>query len=193
MNITELKGEKTVRELAQRLVEAAPAINQRKETAVETMEAALLRLNPHLNQIADLKAGTPVLVPRESAAASAAAPDDNPMKGLADEWLRRGELALERVRAALDDSVVQAKEQSERVQMWLKSDDAKAALSQNSEWKEIFQRSGVAAKNLPKEQAAFVDAETRSLSQVHLALKDFLGPAQENPASAAPAPRDAKS
>ncbi len=49
MNIAELKGEKTVKTLAKRLL-AEPSKKTKKTTNAE-MEAALLRLNPQLNQI----------------------------------------------------------------------------------------------------------------------------------------------
>ena len=189
MNITELKGEKTIQELARRLVAAAtPATDPQREINEEKMEAALLRINPHLGRIGELQEGTPILIPQETGTVNAGAPQDNPLMGLAEEWLRRGELALERVRVTLEDSVVQAKTQSEKVQTWLKSDEAKTTLGRAPELKEIFQRGGVAAKTLPKEQAAFVATETKSLSQVQSALKDFLGAAREKPASAAPPP-----
>lgn len=59
MNIAELKREKTVKTLAKRLL-AEPSKKTRKTTNAE-MEAALLRLNPQLNQIRELKEGTPTL------------------------------------------------------------------------------------------------------------------------------------
>ena len=61
MNIAELKGEKTVETLAKRLL-AEPSKDTPKTTQAE-MEAALLRLNPHLSQIGDLEKGTPIVVP----------------------------------------------------------------------------------------------------------------------------------
>ena len=60
MNIAELKGEKTFKTLAKRLL-AEPS---KKKTNAE-MESALLRLNPQLSQIGDLEKGTPILVPDE--------------------------------------------------------------------------------------------------------------------------------
>jgi hypothetical protein len=67
MNIAELKGEKTVKTLAKRLL-AEPYKKTKKTTNAE-MEAALLRLNPQLNQIRELKEGTPIVVPGEFALA----------------------------------------------------------------------------------------------------------------------------
>ena len=61
MNIAELKGEKTVKALAKRLL-AAPSSDTPKTTQAE-MEVALIHLNPHLNQIGDLEKGTPIVVP----------------------------------------------------------------------------------------------------------------------------------
>ena len=53
MNIAELKGEKTVKALVKRLLGEQPK-GRAKKTEAE-MEAALLRVNPHLNQIDSLE------------------------------------------------------------------------------------------------------------------------------------------
>ena len=70
MNIAQLKGEKTVKTLAKRLL-AEPSKKTKKTTSAE-MEAALLRLNPQLSNIRDLEEGTPIVVPGEFALAPSA-------------------------------------------------------------------------------------------------------------------------
>ena len=53
MKIAELKGEKTVKALAKRL------LAQSSTSSDKEMEAALLHLNPHLNQIGGLERERP--------------------------------------------------------------------------------------------------------------------------------------
>ena len=57
------------------------------------MEAALLRLNPQLNQIGELGKGTPIVVPEEFPLA----PDESavPTRALTDELLRQAEGELQ--------------------------------------------------------------------------------------------------
>src|SRR5437762_1766112 len=118
MNIAELKGEKTLKTLAKRLL-AEPSKKTKKTTNAE-MEAALLRLNPQLSQIGDLEKGTPILVPDEFAIA-----DDEsftPLRGLTEELLRQSEEAVSRLRAVLKERIERSTEESERVTTWLKSE-----------------------------------------------------------------------
>jgi hypothetical protein len=51
-----------------------------------------------------------------------------PSRGLADELLRRSEEALTMLRAELKERMAQSAEQSDRVQTWLKSEQAKEFL-----------------------------------------------------------------
>jgi hypothetical protein len=166
MNIAELKGEKTVKTLAKRLL----AESSKKTTNAE-MEAALLRLNPHLAQIGDLEKGTPILVPDGFALAS----DESvpPSRGLADELVRQSEEALTRLRAELRERTAQSAEQSERVQTWVKSEQAREFLRQSPKLKELFSAAAAAAKALPKEQNAALAAQTKALEKVQSQLASF--------------------
>jgi len=111
MNIAELKGEKTVKTLAKRLL-AEPS-NKTKKTTNAEMEAALLRLNPQLSQIGDLEKGTPILVPDEFVLA--AEESFTPSRSLAEELLRQSEGAVSRLQAVLQERVARSAEESDRV------------------------------------------------------------------------------
>ena len=104
MNIAELKGEKTVKTLAKRLL-AEPSKDTPKTTQAE-MEAALIRLNPQLSQIGDLEKGTPIVVPDHFALA----PEESatPTRGLAEELLQRAESALEALRGTIKEQAARS-------------------------------------------------------------------------------------
>ena len=165
MNIAELKGEKTVKTLAKRLL-AQPSNASEKE-----MEAALLRLNPHLSQIGDLEKGTPILVPEEFGLAV----DESvsPLRGMTEELLRQSENVVADLRATLKAQAAESGEQSERVQTWLKSDQAKEFLRRSPELKEVFSRAAAAAKTAPKELAAALASEVKALDKVQAQLATF--------------------
>ena len=171
MNITELlKGETTVGTLAKRLLEEQSKGSSRK--AQSEMEAALLRLNPHLNRTGALKQGTPIVVPEEFSLA--ANESVTPMREMAEELLRQAETTVTNLRATLKDHAAQSAEQSERARTWLKSDQAKEFLRRSPELKAVFASAGAAAKTLPKEQAAAVAAQDKALDNVASALASFL-------------------
>jgi hypothetical protein len=121
MNIAELKGEKTLKTLAKRLL-AEPSRKTKKTTNAE-MEAALLRLNPQLNQIRELKEGTPIVVPGEFPLAA----DESftPSRGLTEALLQQARDAVSRIRAVVKERVERSTEEADRVQTWLKSAQAK--------------------------------------------------------------------
>jgi hypothetical protein len=169
MNIAALKGEKTVKTLAKRLL-AEPTKDTPKTTQAE-MEAALLRLNPQLGQIGDLKKGTPIVVPDQFALA----PDESatPTHALADELLRQAESALASLRGVIKERTDQFTVQTEQVQTWLKSQQARELVKESPELKAVFSDAARAAKVLPKEQAAVVKAETKSLDKVEAEVKTF--------------------
>lgn len=169
MNIAELKGEKNVKTLAKRLL-AEPTKKTKKTTNAE-MEAALLRVNPQLNQIRDLKEGTPILVPDEFPLAA----DESfaPSRGLTEVLLRQAEGALSRLRATLKERVESSTEEGDRVQSWLKSDEAKEVLRRSPELKETFSGAGSAARTLAKEQAAALSAEDSALGKIKSQLASF--------------------
>ena len=169
MNVAELKGEKTVKTLAKRLL-AEPTKKTRKTTNTE-MESALLRLNPHLSQIRDLEEGTPILVPDEFALA-----DDEsftPSRGLAEALLRQSEEAVSRLQSVLKERVARSAEETDRVQSWLKSDQAKEFLRRSPELKKVFSDAGTAAKRLAKEQAEALSAEESALGKIKSQLAAF--------------------
>jgi hypothetical protein len=141
------------------------------KTAQPEMEAALIRLNPHLDQIGELKKGTPILVPEEFKLA----PDESltPMRGIAEELLRQAEIALTNLRATLQEHLAQSAEQSDQAQTFLKSDAAKEFVRGASDLKEVFSSAPAAAKALPKEQAAAIAAQDKALGKVASQLADF--------------------
>jgi hypothetical protein len=169
MNIAELKGEKTVKTLAKRLP-AEPSKKTKKTTNAE-MEAALLRLNPQLNQIRELKEGAPIVVPGEFALA------DNesvtPSRGLTDALLQQAQDALSRLRAVVKERVERSAEETERLQTWLKSAEAKEFVRQSPELKESFSSAATAAKTLAKKQAATLSTEENALGKIKSQLSAF--------------------
>jgi hypothetical protein len=169
MNIAQLQGEKTVSALATRLL-AQPTKDTPKTTQSE-MEAALLRLNPHLNQIGSLNTGTPIVVPDNFGLAgdqSVAA-----MRGLAAEILQQAETALTSLRATLQEHAAQATEQTDQVQEFLKGDQAQELVKSSPDLKAIFSNATTAVKALPKEQAAAIAAQQKALDKVHSQLATF--------------------
>ena len=169
MNIAELKGEKTVKTLAKRLL-AEPSKKTKKTTNAE-MEAALLRLNPQLREIRDLKEGTPIVVPGEFALAV----DESftPSRGLTEALLRQAEEAVSRLQVTLKERVADSAEETDRVQSWLKSEQAKAFVRQSPELKEVLSGAGTAAKTLTKEQATALSAEESALGKIKSQLAAF--------------------
>jgi len=169
MNIAELKGEKTVKTLAKRLL-AEPSKKTKKTTNAE-MEAALLRLNPQLRQIRDLKEGTPILVPDKLALS-----DDEsftPSRDLTEALLRQSEKGVSRLRAVFKERIARSTEENDRLQSWLKSDKAKAFLRRSPELKEVFAGAAGATKTLAKEQAAALSAEDSALGKIKSQLAAF--------------------
>lgn len=171
MNITELKGEKTVAALAKRLL--AQSSRAGAKTSEREMEGALLRLNPHLRQIGKLEKGTPVVVPGDFALA--ANESAKPMSGIAGELLRQGETAVTGLQAALKESVTQFAEQTDQMQAWLKSDQAREVLHRSPELKAVFSTAASEAKSAVKEQAAALAAEEKALDKLRSELADFRG------------------
>src|ERR1043166_2156458 len=169
MNIAELKGEKTVKTLAKRLL-AEPSKKTKKTTNAE-MEAALLRLNPQLSQIRDLKEGTPIVVPGEFALAA----DESftPSRGLTEALLHQAEEAVSRLRATLKERVADSAEETERVQSWLKSEQAKDLARHSPELKGVLSDAGTAAKTLAKEQNAALAEQMKALEKVQSQLATF--------------------
>ena len=169
MNIAELKGEKTVKTLAKRLL-AEPSQKTTKTTNAK-MEAALLRLNPQLKEIRDLKEGTPILVPDEFALAA----DESltPSRGLTEALLRQAEEAVSRLQATLKERAARSTEETDRVQSWLKTEQAKEFVRQSPDLKEVFSGAGTAAKTLAKEQAAALSAEESALGKIKSQLAAF--------------------
>lgn len=161
-NITELQGEKTVASLAKRLL-ADPSKDTPKTTQSE-MEAALLRLNPELDQIKDLPKGTAIVVPGEFALA----PDESttPAHTLASDLLAQAEKAVAHLQATIKAGTDEFAAQSAQVQTWLKGNQAKQLAKESPQLKEIFSSAAAAAKAAPKELTATVTATTKALDQV---------------------------
>jgi hypothetical protein len=169
MNIAELKGEKTVKTLAKRLL-AEPSKGTPKTTQAE-MEAALIRLNPHLSQIGELEKGTPIVVP----GGFGLAPEQSttPTRGLAEELLQRAESALDALRETIKEQATRSAAESDRAQTWLKSEQAKELVKQSPELKEVFSGAASAVKTIPKERSAAIAAEGKALDRIQVQLANF--------------------
>ena len=169
MNIAQLKGEKTVKTLAKRLL-AEPSKKTKKTTDAE-MEAALLRLNPQLSHIRDLEEGTPILVPDEFAVAA----DESftPLRGLTEALLRQAEEAVSGVRAVLKERIARSAEETDRVKSWLETDKAKEFLRRSPDLKQVFSGAATAVKTLAKEQASVLSTEDSALGKVRSQLAAF--------------------
>ncbi|MEA3207791.1 MAG: hypothetical protein QOE70_848 [Chthoniobacter sp.] len=169
MNIAELKGEKSVAALAKRLLADSKAGSARSSRS--EMEAALLRLNPHLRQIGKLDKGTPIRVPDEFALASDQS--STPLTGLTDELLRQAEIDLTSLRSTLKQALETETEQTQQAQIWLKGDQARDVLRRAPELKDVFSSATTAAASVVKAQAAAAAAEEEALSKVQAELADF--------------------
>jgi hypothetical protein len=169
MNIAELKGEKTVKALAKRLL-AEPSKDTPEVTQTE-MEAALLRLNPQLNQIGDLEIGTPIVVPDKFALA----PDQSiaPTPALTGELLDEAEKTLANLRAAIKEGVELFASQTSQVQDWLKSPRAEELVRRSPKLKDLFSDAASAAKTVAKEHPATLTGHLQSLDSVQSQLAQF--------------------
>ena len=169
MNIAELRGEKTVKTLAERLL-AEPSKNTPKCTQAE-MEAALLRLNPQLNQIGDLENGTPVVVPDKFALAPGQS--TSPTPALTSELLDQAEKTLTHLHAAIKESVELFATQTNNVQDWLKSPKAEELVRQSPKLKDVFSNAARAAETVAKEQPAVLTAHLKNLDSIKSQLAQF--------------------
>jgi hypothetical protein len=169
MNIAESKGEKTVEALSRRLL-AQPFKGHSKRSNKE-MQAALLRLNPHLSKIGDLKKGTPILVPEEFRLAENESV--NPLREMARGLLQQSEDALTKFRAMLNERRAESAERTSRVKAWLKSAQAKELLRKTPELKKVFASAAAVAKGLPKEQAEAIAAHLKALGELQSQIKDI--------------------
>ena len=135
------------------------------------MEAALLRLNPQLNQIRELKDGTPIVVPDEFALAA----DESftPSRALTEPLLQQARDAVWRLRAVVKERVERSAEEADRVQTWLKSEQAKEFARQSPELKESFSSAATAAKTVAKEQTEALSAEESALGKIKSQLAVF--------------------
>jgi hypothetical protein len=129
------------------------------------------RKDQRLSQIRDLEKGTAILVPDEFV--PAADESFTPSRGLTEELLRQSEEAVSRLRAVLKERIEHSAEESDRVAIWLKSEQAKEFLHRSPELKEVFSSAAAAAKIAPKEQAAAVASEVKALDQVQAQLAKF--------------------
>ena len=158
MNIAQLKDEKTISALAKRLL-ADPSKGSSK-TSEKEMEAALLRLNPHLKQMSKLKKGTPILVPTEFRLAPNESVD--PFRGIGEPLLRRSEDTLTQLREMLQQRATQAAESGDKAKKIVRRDLLEGVFP------------GVAAtKASQKKQAAVIAAQLKVLDKVASALAAF--------------------
>jgi hypothetical protein len=171
MNIAELHGEKSVRALARRLLAARAKGEERGRERETELEAALLRLNPQLEGVAQLEKGTPVLVPEGFGLA--AEETNDPRRALSRELTVEAERLLGLLEKSIQESAEQSLAEVERVQAWLKSDQPKQLLRESAELKEVFSAGAAAVRKVTKEQSDTVAAEMRGLETVREELADF--------------------
>src|SRR2546430_17720468 len=107
------------------------------------MEAALLRLNSQRHQIRELKEGTPIVVPDEFALAA----DESftPSRSLTEALLQQAREAVSKLRAVVRERVERSAEETDRLQTWLKSAQAKEFIRHSLELKESFSSAATAA------------------------------------------------
>ncbi len=169
MNIAELKGDKTVKALATRLL-AKPAKGSAKISQTE-MEAELVRLNPELSKIHELPEGTPVVVPSQFGLAPAES--NQPLRDLTAGLLDQAEQVLESFRQSLAQHATESAAQAERVKTWLASAQSKEALRQNANLKEVFAATATTLKSLPKSEAAAEESRGKALDEMQGALAEL--------------------
>jgi enamine deaminase RidA (YjgF/YER057c/UK114 family) len=167
--ITALGNATSVKTLATRLLAApgkdAPAASQAK------MEAALVRLNPQLSQIGNLDKETPIIVPDGFTLAPKQA--FAPMQSLGEELLQQAELALDNLRAVMQERLAQFQSQTDEVQTWLKGSQAKDLVKESPELKDVFSSAAEAAKTVAKEQPAALAVQIKALDKVQTQLTVF--------------------
>ena len=96
-----------------------------------------------------------------------------PTRGLAEDLSRRAETALGNLRVTIKEQAARSTAEIERVQAWLKSEEAKELLRQSPGLKEVFSAAAAAAKSLPKEEDAALAAQTKALEKVQSQLASF--------------------
>jgi hypothetical protein len=160
MNIAVSKGEKTISTLAKRLF--AEASKGSSKTSQKEMEAALLRLNPHLKRMDKLKKGTPILVPEEFRLA----PNEsiNPFRVMAEAFLWRSENAVSNARAMLKERAAQSAELGGR---------ARKSPIRAPKLKKVSASAAAAPKAVQKKQAAALAAQLKALDKIAADLAAF--------------------
>jgi len=154
------KGEKDISELTTRLYDIK---GRGAAEAAKKAEAALLKANPHLRDLSNIREGTLIVIPdagdtppvKGAQAASMGADFDEPLK------LSIKELGAVFTRAAqAEDSA--AAEMSEL----LKSREAKEFVAQSPEAKEQVEKLSEALKSQAKEAKATAAAQKETLAQL---------------------------
>ena len=87
--------------------------------------------------------------------------------------MREAEDAVSRVQALLKERIARSAEETDRVQSWLKTDEAKEFLRRSPELKEVFSSATTAAKTLAKDEASALSAEDSALGKVRSQLAAF--------------------
>lgn len=169
MKIAELKGEKTVKTLAKRLL--ADLTKDTPKTTQSEMEAALLRLNPQLDKIGELDKGTPIVVP--DGFALDGSESTAPASSLGSNIFDQAEADLKSLQSLFKEQAAQPTTQLDQVQTWLGSDQAKALVKTTPALKAAFSSAASATKTLPKEQAALASAQSKALAKVQTQLAAF--------------------
>jgi hypothetical protein len=169
MRIAELRGEKTVKTLAMRLL-AKPSTDTPQSTQAE-MEAALLRLNPQLNQIGDLENGVPIVVPDKFALAPGQS--ISPAPALTSVLLDQVETNLAGLRAAIKESAELFATRNNQAQSWLQSPPAEELVRQSPKLKSVLSNAASAAEAAAKEQSVSLTAELQKLDSLQSQLAKF--------------------
>ena len=81
--------------------------------------------------------------------------------------------AVSKLRAVVRERVERSAEETDRLQTWLKSVQAKEFIRHSLELKESFSSAATAAKTLTKEQAEALSAEESALGKIKSQLTTF--------------------
>jgi hypothetical protein len=100
-------------------------------------------------------------------------PAVKPSRTAVGDLLQHMQSAIAKLRETLAKHREQSVKRSERVQKWLKSDQAKQFLKRDPKLKEVFARARAAAKALPKEQAAVMAKHEKALEKMATQISRF--------------------
>lgn len=168
MKIATLKGEKNVEALSKRLLGLHGKTSAKKSAA--ELAAALLRVNPQLENVGKLEPGTTVLVPDEFALAPEEA--SRPADSLGAAAMARMEKALADARAFLAREQTKSPQATE-LEAWLKGDRAKKSSKETAVQNKVLTNAATTIKAVAKEQAESPKAHNKSLDTIEKKFAAF--------------------